>query len=233
MKKLIWLVMVIVLMCPMICKAASTERAYGESEYVSEELQDIIFNVLEEEKYKDMDRDLPYLIIAIIERESKGEQYAVGPTGDYGLCQIHISVHKGRMNDLGVTDIYDAEQNIRTCVDILYDLFNMYDGWTNVLMHYNGTANASELYRQGIYSDYAKSVMSRYYEIKEGVDLVKEQRARDIAKSLYLKKMEKYMEEQYISNYECDVKVCAGVNVELMRMVGGYMSWYGLSDEIV
>ena len=225
MKKLLCLVMVMLLMCPMTCKASGSERIYGESEYVSHDLQDVIFDVLEEDKYEDMDEDLAYLIVAIIERESKGQQYVVSNTGDYGYCQIHISVHKGRMNDLGVTDIYDAKQNIRVCVDILYDLFNMYDGWTNVLMHYNGTANASELYRQGIYSEYAKSVMNRYYEIKEGVDIEKSERRRDYLRAESMRKMEE-SREQYLSGYKCKVTACAGVTSELMRLVGGNVSWY-------
>ena len=59
--------------------------------------------------------------------------------GCYGLMQISTKWHQERMANLGVTDIYDAKDNIRVGADYLAELFEKYDGDIyEVLMEYNG-----------------------------------------------------------------------------------------------
>ena len=211
-----------VLFFPSVCNAE--ERVYAESSMVGHEVQDVIFEVLEEEDYRDMDPDVAYLVVSLIEKESQGEKYAVSKTGDHGLCQIHIAVHRDRMARLGVTDIYDEKQNVRMCVDILDDLFDEYDGWTRILMHYNGTRNADERYRSGDYTEYAETVMDRYYEIKNGVESEKKALlAEEIAEKTFLERLER---EEYISNFTLNVPCIAGVSRETMQILGGSIEYY-------
>lgn len=59
--------------------------------------------------------------------------------GCYGLMQISTKWHQERMANLGVTDIYDAKDNIRVGADYLAELFEKHDGDIfEVLMEYNG-----------------------------------------------------------------------------------------------
>lgn len=111
----------------------------------------------------------PELIEAIIEHESSGQAKAYNSRyGCYGLMQINKSVHTDRMKKLGVTDLYNAKQNITVGADILLDLFEECDGdiyW--VLMRYHGERNAKAKAESGQYSYYAKSIVNRAYELEE------------------------------------------------------------------
>lgn len=110
----------------------------------------------------------PELIEAIIEHESSGKANAYnGRYGCYGLMQINKSVHSDRMKKLGVTDLYNAKQNITVGADILLELFEKCDGdiyW--VLMRYHGERNAKAKAESGQYSTYAKSIVNRAYELE-------------------------------------------------------------------
>lgn len=69
--------------------------------------------------------------------------------GCSGIMQISTRWHQERMKRLGVTNIYDAEGNIRVGADYLTELFADYDGDTyEVLKAYNGDSS------KGV-SDYA------------------------------------------------------------------------------
>lgn len=62
--------------------------------------------------------------------------------GCSGIMQISTKWHKSRMKKLGVTDIYDAEDNIRVGADYLAELFEKHDGdLYGVLMEYNGDSS--------------------------------------------------------------------------------------------
>lgn len=78
------------------------------------------------------------LLEAIAWRESRFMDSAENG-GCSGLMQVSTRWHKGRMQRLGVTDIYDAQGNIRVAADYLRELFETYDGdLYKVLMTYNG-----------------------------------------------------------------------------------------------
>lgn len=108
----------------------------------------------------------PELLMAIIERESRGDP-GVSSEGCYGLMQVAKKWHCQRMKRLGVTDLYDTDQNIHVGTDYLADLYKEHGDIYLVLMTYNmGYDTAARLYKQGKYSDYAQSIIDRAQELE-------------------------------------------------------------------
>lgn len=103
----------------------------------------------------------PELLMAIIEKESRGNSDASNGSCK-GLMQISERWHKNRMQRLGVTDLYDVDGNVLVGTDYLYDLFKIYDDVGMVLMVYNGDSNA-ENYINGNaeLSEYAEEILER------------------------------------------------------------------------
>lgn len=80
----------------------------------------------------------PDIIKALIEEESGWCTSAEGDDGEsIGLMQIQECWHKERMKRLGVTDLYDPEQNITVGCDILSELLNKYGNYKDALSVYN------------------------------------------------------------------------------------------------
>lgn len=80
----------------------------------------------------------PDVIKALIEEESGWVASAEGDNGQsVGLMQIQERWHKERMKRLGVTDLYDPEQNITLGCDILSELVNKYGNYRDALSVYN------------------------------------------------------------------------------------------------
>ena len=78
------------------------------------------------------------IIKALIEEESGWLPSAEGDNGEsVGLMQIQERWHKDRMKRLGVTDLYDPEQNITVGCDILSELLNKYGNYKDALSVYN------------------------------------------------------------------------------------------------
>lgn len=118
------------------------------------EIQDYIFTA--SEKY-----NLPAdLIIAVIEQESSYNQYAVGLCGEQGYMQIHPCNFDTLDKELGVSEFFDAKDNIKSGAYILGTYYNKYREVTATLMCYNcGETGAQNLWEQGIYStEYSESV---------------------------------------------------------------------------
>ena len=109
----------------------------------------------------------PELLMAIIERESGGQAEAEN-SGCMGLMQISAKWHKERMYRLGVTNIFNEEQNIHVAADYLAELFERYDEVYLVLICYNmGESGAQKLFDKGIYeSDYAIEICERAEELE-------------------------------------------------------------------
>ena len=107
----------------------------------------------------------PELVMAIIERESKGDQNATNGSCK-GLMQISEKWHTDRMDRLGVTDIYDTVGNIRVGVDYLSELFLKYEDAATVLMVYHGEKDAVLKANRGEISDYAKCILERSQELE-------------------------------------------------------------------
>lgn len=78
------------------------------------------------------------IIKALIEEESGWLSSAEGDDGEsIGLMQIQERWHKKRMKRLGVTNLYDSEQNITVGCDILSELLNKYGNYKDALSVYN------------------------------------------------------------------------------------------------
>lgn len=80
----------------------------------------------------------PDIVKALIEEESGWVASAEGDNGQsVGLMQIQEHWHKERMKRLGVTNLYDSEQNITVGCDILSELLNKYGNYKDALSVYN------------------------------------------------------------------------------------------------
>lgn len=107
----------------------------------------------------------PEILMAIIETESRGQADAENG-GCFGLMQISERWHKDRMEQLGVTDLFDERGNILVGTDYLAELFEEYHDVATVLMIYhgeNGTAQKSEI---GEISGYAQGILDRSAELE-------------------------------------------------------------------
>lgn len=111
----------------------------------------------------------PEFIESIIYHESRYNPKATN--GDcVGLMQISKRWHKERAKKLGVTNFYDPYSNILLGTDYLSELFKIHKDPNLVLMVYNMNNNrALALYKDGKVSYYARSVLTRYVELKQGV----------------------------------------------------------------
>lgn len=106
----------------------------------------------------------PAMIIAMIDRESEFDTYAVGDQGRaLGLMQIHPRWHEGRMYKLQCWDLLDPYQNITVALDYIAELLEVGDGTIEwVLMAYNGgEAYADRYSERGEISEYASDVMAK------------------------------------------------------------------------
>lgn len=115
-----------------------------------------------------------YIVLAMIEKESSYRYDATGDSGaSKGYMQVQERWHWKRMQEEGVTDLYDPYGNIRTGLRLLQDLHRVYPDADMhfILMCYNaGESKAIDLHSRGIYSsDYSNKVIQRAQEIKEQI----------------------------------------------------------------
>lgn len=108
----------------------------------------------------------PEFLESFIEAESSGN-----PRADNGSCkglmQVYEAVHRGRMRQMGITDIYDPKSNIRLGASILADLFERYgDDTAKIVMMYNGSSDAKRRAAEWNFTDYADKVMNRAIELE-------------------------------------------------------------------
>ncbi len=132
--------------------------------YISEEYQEYVYEVAEEYNLS------PELIVAMIETESSGRRKVVSSANCIGLMQVSPKWHGDRMERLGVTDLTDAYGNILVGCDFVAELFEKYDDVYAVLMAYNEGEyhGAIERAEAGEYSKYAKKIVARWNELREG-----------------------------------------------------------------
>lgn len=101
----------------------------------------------------------PEFLQAVAWQESRYDP-KVSNGGCEGLLQVAGRWHGDRMEELGMTDLYDPAGNMAVAADYLAGLFARYEDPGMVLMVYNGDSHA-EHYREtgeGL-SDYAMSVL--------------------------------------------------------------------------
>ena len=101
----------------------------------------------------------PELLEAMCQVESNNNPNAVGKDGDTGLMQIIPRCHTAEMEQLGVTNLKDPEQNIEVGALYLQELFEKYGDLPLVLMKYNGVRNAEQLNSSNNFTDYANKIM--------------------------------------------------------------------------
>lgn len=126
---------------------------------LSEELQDYIFKLCEEEDIP------PSLVIAVIDHESEFQPEAISYTQDYGLMQINECNHEWLSEAYGVTDFLDPQQNILCGVKILASLYRKYDNPHDIAMAYNmGESGAETARENGVTStSYSEDVVQKWY----------------------------------------------------------------------
>lgn len=116
--------------------------------------------------------DVPLeLAYAVMQVESGFTPAARSSTGDYGLMQIN-SINAGWLKEeLGVTDLLDARQNIQAGCYMLGKYLSEYEGNVNcALMAYNlGAAGAKKAWSAGTYSTaYTDKVWNAMVGLLEG-----------------------------------------------------------------
>lgn len=79
----------------------------------------------------------PELLEAVAWRESRFNSYAENQ-GCLGIMQINLKWHEKRMSNLGVSNIFDTEGNIRIGASYLRELIDQYELLDVVLKKYNG-----------------------------------------------------------------------------------------------
>lgn len=109
----------------------------------------------------------PELIESICYQESRFDPQALdGSQSCYGLMQIQKISHRERMNNLGVTDLYDVDSNIHVATDYLAELFEQYEDVGTVLMVYHGEKDAVKKSERGEVSKYAREILERSYYLE-------------------------------------------------------------------
>lgn len=156
MKRIIIITMLLFLFCPITVHASEDLDTY---------ISDAAYNACIQ--YGKEYNICPELLMAIIERESGGQADAEND-GCMGLMQISVKWHKERMDRLGVTDIFNEEQNIHVAADYLAELFDRHEEVYPVLMCYNmGESSAQKLFDKGICeSNYAIEICKRAEELE-------------------------------------------------------------------
>ncbi len=105
----------------------------------------------------------PAIVMAMINKESTFNPAAKGDGGaSYGLMQIQAILHMERIARLGVTNLYDPEQNVLVGVDYLAELISKYNNISMALVAYNAgeTGANNGWFSVGRYeSDYSREVM--------------------------------------------------------------------------
>jgi hypothetical protein len=130
--------------------------------------KEIIENYIEEicKQYKNVD---PNLVKSIVYHESRYNPEAENGNC-VGLMQVSTHWNADRAARLGVTNFKDPYSNILIGVDFLSELFYKYEDPALVLMLYNMKwKDAFRLHANGVVSGYAKSVLAKAGDYREGV----------------------------------------------------------------
>lgn len=100
----------------------------------------------------------PAIVIALIEKESTFDQYAMGDDGRaFGLMQIQPKWHLQKMIELGCTNLFDPVQNVMVGTAILGELKLRYNDIGSALTAYNSGS--------GGLNAYAKAILARANEL--------------------------------------------------------------------
>lgn len=110
---------------------------------------------MEEEQVRELAEEIgteyaicPELLQILAFHESSYKEDAEND-GCIGLMQIDPKWHEKRMEELGITDLHDPEQNMWCAADYLAELAGKYEDIGMALMVYTGNSGAWEYYRTG------------------------------------------------------------------------------------
>ena len=94
----------------------------------------------------------PNIVKAIIKEESGGNPSAIGDGGEsIGLMQIQPRWHRAKMEELGIVNLYDPQENVILGCSILSDLYDKYENYEDALSVYNsGNTEDGKAYAERI-----------------------------------------------------------------------------------
>ena len=140
------------------------ETTYYTNIPLDEELQNHIISECEKVNID------PAIIFAVIKRESGYIVEIMGDNGrSYGLMQIQLRWHSGRMEKLGCTDLLDPFQNVTVGIDYLSELYDFYGDIGLALTAYNGGYKYADKYKaKDMVSNYAQAVLTEAERITNG-----------------------------------------------------------------
>lgn len=109
----------------------------------------------------------PFIIFAIIEKESDYDADAVGDAGEsIGLMQIQEKWHQERMEELGLSNLWDSQQNIQVGIDYLMELLGENPDMEWVLNAYNGGRAYADR-KKDTHTEYATYILMRAAELEK------------------------------------------------------------------
>lgn len=119
------------------------------------------------EKYGEQYGICPELLEAICYTESRYRNTVVDSTLTcIGLMQINATVHRKRMQRLGIYDLFDIDNNVHIGADILAELFEYNEDAALVLMLYHGEKDAFYKAKSGKISKYARDILEVSEELE-------------------------------------------------------------------
>lgn len=133
---------------------------------LSDEIQQMIL-----ERCEELNLDFAFTM-AVIYTESSFRPNADSGSS-VGLMQINRVNHKWLSKELGLTNFFDPEENVKAGTYMLWQLFEKYDDSAKVLMAYNmGEAGARKLWNKGVYTTkYVEKVFARQELYHEQIKL--------------------------------------------------------------
>ena len=140
----------------LICQAGEGIRAQAEECIVPDYILEMSNEIGKEYNI------CPELLQSIAFQESRFQEDAQNG-GCTGLMQVNPAWHEDRMRKLGVTDLYDPEQNMEVDADYLQELFGRYEDVGTVLMVYHGEEGAVDKVEA---SQYADEILTRSAELE-------------------------------------------------------------------
>lgn len=155
--KKVWFVL---LSIALVCMFFSTNVSAKETITIPDDVREYCIKYAEEYELS------PYLLMSICWQETRCRANLEN-AGCKGMCQISEKYHKSEMELLDLNDLFDAEQNIQLCAYIIKQLSDKNDDEYYILMCYNcGSSRGKKLYKQGIRTKYAKTVITNSEYLK-------------------------------------------------------------------
>lgn len=138
-----------------IATAIDTPELYQQTEYKVKSNVQIEVEGISNETIDDIATRSgvdPNIVKAIIKEESGGNPNAVGDGGEsIGLMQIQPRWHRAKMEELGIVNLYDPQENVILGCSILSDLYDKYGNYDDALSVYNsGSTEDGKAYAERI-----------------------------------------------------------------------------------